>query len=437
MNGILEVSSGAETPGLSTDEFAALMAPLGPWAGDRRLAVAVSGGADSLCLAWLASRWGRPLALVVDHGLRPESADEASLAATRLARFGVSARILRLRHLSPGPGLAARARQARYAALQQAASAEGLSDLLVGHHARDQAETLLIREESGSGPAGLAGMAHIVETPDLRLVRPLLDVAPERLRITLRASGIAWSEDPSNADTSVTRVRIRHGLAGVPAPPAPARHALRRAALEARQASCLAGRATLFPEGFALLTAGPIEPGGLAALIRALSGADYAPRSHALARLSRDPPRGTLGGVQFRPAGRLGAGTLAVREEAALAPPVAASPGAVWDRRWRLSASGALPEHARLGAVGNDAPSLRRHTGLPACVVRALPALRAPGFCPAVPHLGVLEGWTNAGVGLTLQPANPVAGAAFGLGDAQWAPDHHVLNGSPSARLPL
>ena len=413
------------------------MAPLGPWGIDRRVAVAVSGGSDSLCLAWLAAGWGKPMALIVDHGLRAESAEEAVSASARLARFGVESRILRVEELARGPGLPARARRARYAALAKAAASEGLADVLLGHHAGDQAETLLIRAESGSGPAGLAGMDSIVETPSLRLVRPLLGVMPERLRATLIAEGIGWSEDPSNANPMAARTRMRTRLAkGEQPAPDCCREASQRTAAEDRLAGVLASRVAVFPEGYALLTPGPLESGGLAALIRAVSGSPYPARTRALARLS-ETLRGTLGGVRFLPAGRMGTGTLAVREAAALAPPIDAAPGAMWDRRFLVAASGSLPGDATIGAVGDDAVGLRRRTALPDPVLRTLPALRARARPLAVPHLGMLDGWTNAGIRLTFRPANPVAGAAFGLGDAQRALDHHVLNKASSARLLL
>ncbi len=86
-------------------EFAALMAALGPFAHDRRVVAAVSGGPDSMALALLLARWGQPLACIVDHGLRPESAMEAAQAAQRLARLGIPARILRAQ-LVPGPAAA-------------------------------------------------------------------------------------------------------------------------------------------------------------------------------------------------------------------------------------------------------------------------------------------------------------------------------------------
>ncbi len=416
--------------------FASVMAGLGPWGADRRVAVAVSGGADSLCLARLAAGWGRPFALIVDHGLRPEAPDEASQAAERLRGFGVPSRILTLR-VAPGPGLAARARAARYAALAQAAAEAGLSDLLLGHHARDQAETLLIRREGQSGPAGLSGMAAIVETPSLRLVRPLLDAWPDSVRATLAAHGLDWAEDPSNDSPTATRTRMRGWLADRTCGADRARtlsdeqhlRAAARAEREGRIAEVLARRAVLFPEGHALLSPGPIEPDCLASLIRALTGAAYPIGSAALARFATMPAVGTLGGLRFLPAGRLGPGTLLVREAAAMQAPVVAEDGALWDGRFRLQLpDGAMPG-VTLGALGDDSRLLRHRTALPAAVLRSLPALRSATGGLAVPHLPHFIGWTNGRVRLTFCPSSPVAGAPFRLsrlGDAQRMTGPHV-----------
>ena len=191
------------------------MAGLGPFVADAPgqppVALAVSGGGDSLCLAWHARQWRHSLlAFVVDHGLRAESAAEAALTIERLRVMGVPARLLTLTDLPYGPGIAHRARNARYAALRAACRAEGCLDLLLGHQADDQAETACMRQAAGSGPDGLAGMGWISLLPDLRLVRPLLGVSRLALRNTLRAAGLAWVDDPSNEDRRAERVRIRH-----------------------------------------------------------------------------------------------------------------------------------------------------------------------------------------------------------------------------------
>ena len=109
------------------------MARLGPFVedtpGQPPVALAVSGGGDSLCLAWLATRWRRNLlAFVVDHGLRAESAAEAALTLERLRDMGVPAQILTLKNLQYGPGIAHLARDARYSAFRAACRAQWCLD---------------------------------------------------------------------------------------------------------------------------------------------------------------------------------------------------------------------------------------------------------------------------------------------------------------------
>jgi tRNA(Ile)-lysidine synthase len=420
------------------DAFAALMAPLGPWPAERRVAVAVSGGADSVCLAWLAARWGDPLALIVDHGLRAGSGAEAREAACRIAAFGVPARILTL-NVPPGPGVAARAREARYAILTQAALEAGRCDLLLGHHAGDQAETVLIRRCGGSGVHGLAAMASVTETASLRLVRPLLAVPPGRLRATLRARSIGWSEDPSNRNPTAGRTHARLHL-NDPDGAGPAidrllreahRHGRARVVEERRMAATLAARACLFPEGYALLSAGPIDAASLGALIRMLGGAPYPQAGVAVQSLLARGMRGTLGGVRLMAAGRQGAGTLLVREEAAMQPAIPARHGCVWDGRFRLEAPYPLPADATLGPLGPDARRFRRSSRLASAILASLPALRDAHGLVAVPHLGYFKEWTNTQLRLRLCPASPATGAGFmasALGDAQAAREHHVLD---------
>ncbi len=406
---------------LTDSEFAARMAPLGPWG--KRQAVAVSGGADSLCLAWLMKRWGDPVALIVDHGLRPESAAEARITCNRLAAFGVTSRTLRLTGLPHGPGLAARAREARYAALIAACATLGLSDLLLGHHEGDQAETVLMRQEAASGAWGLGGMSSVSHRGTLRLVRPLLGVAPERLRTTLAAAGLSWVEDPSNRDTTALRTRLRNRLAADNTGLADrllrsARQAGdRRARSAAAIASVLASRARLFPEGYAILSPGPIGADCLGALLRMIGGRRYGPDSDAVARLAASPGPATLGGVRLMQAGRLGPGLLAVREEAALGPDIGVTDGALWDGRFVVSAPAELPGGLRVSALGDEAARLRRLAGLPAAVLRPLPAIWRDGALCGVPHLAsrlpkeAITGWTNRCVKITLCPPHPAASA--------------------------
>ncbi len=402
------------------------MALLGPFEPPPRLAAGVSGGADSMALALLADAWARArggslLALVVDHGLRPESAAEAALTIQRLAARGIPGRVLRLADLRHGPALAERARAARYAALRAACAEVGMLHLLLGHHAADQAETVLMRRQSGSGPAGLAAMPALSEQCELRLLRPLLGVPPVRLRVTLLVAGLAWVEDPSNRDQRALRPRLRAALDDpdgtgrtIAALCEAARTAgLERAAREAATAALLAERAALYPEGFAVLSPGPIDRAALAALIQTIAGAAFPPPTSAVALLADAPRPATLAGVRLLPAGRLGDGVLLVREAAAMGPPVAARPGAVWDGRFRLQTDATPPEDATIGALGGDAARLRRRSSLPSAVLQTLPAVRRGNSLVAVPHLLYPDHATCAAMPVAFSPRRPAAGAPF------------------------
>ena len=296
--------------------------------------------------------------------------------------------------------------------LEAACADAGILHLLLGHHAGDQAETVLIRSLGGSGPAGLAGMAPLVETTRLRLLRPLLAVPPARLRATLAAAGVAWIEDPSNADATALRPRLRllrrdrdgDGAATAALVAAAAASGRRRAETDRSVAASLAEQAVLRPEGFAVLSGQPLAPPALAALLQMLAGAPFPPATRSVAALAAAPRPATLAGVRLLPAGRLGPGLLAVREPAAMAPPVPARPGAVWDGRFRLGEAALVPPGATLGALGGDAARLRRFSPLPSAVLRTLPAVRQGATLLAVPHLHYPDRMSVRGLSRAVQP---------------------------------
>lgn len=385
------------------------MAPLGPHSRDCRVAVAVSGGADSMALALLARQWGQPQAFIVDHGLRPGSDAEAALTAARLGQLGVPARVLTLTGLPHGPALAARARTARYRALTEACRGAGLVDLLLGHHARDQAETVLMRSEAGSGPAGLAGMAAVAHASDVRLLRPLASVTPARLRATLRAAGVAWVEDPSNRDPATLRARLRQ-RPGLDEAGAGDAYASERADSERTAAEALAVTAAIRPEGFALVASGPMSPAWVSALIWAVSGRDYPPPRRPVAAWAARPGPATLHGVQLGWRDRDSAWLLC-REPAACAAAVPAIAGARWDGRFILQCCAA--PGSTMGALGANAAGLRGWSDLPAIVLRSLPAIRSGRGLTAVPHLGFPDAGTCARLPVLFRPARPVAGLPF------------------------
>jgi tRNA(Ile)-lysidine synthase len=401
------------------------MARLGPFGAAPEVAVGCSGGGDSLGLAWLAHGWanrrgGRLLALVVDHGLRAESAAESTHTVALLGSRGIAASRLVLHPPPAGPDVSAAARTARHAALAAACAIEGIGFLLLGHTQADQAETVLWRLIRGSGPAGLAGMAARRETPALALLRPLLGIAPGRLRATCRAAGLAWIDDPTNRDPRFARARLRRWL-GDPAGEAAAiaaiagaagRFGTARAAAEQHLAEQLAAHAVLMPQGFAVVARPEaLSDEAAARLVRTVGGLAYAPPARRAGQLLRHG-HGTLAGVAVSHAGRLGEGVVLAREPAAVAPPGPAIAGACWDGRWRLPAvlpAGLPASGLSIGALGAAAAPGRDR--LPARLAAVLPAFRdAAGRLVAVPGLGHGD---RALAATRFAPPAPLAEAAF------------------------
>jgi tRNA(Ile)-lysidine synthase len=296
------------------------MAPFGPFETHPDLAVAVSGGRDSLSLAVLAHEWavalgGRIIALIVDHGLRAEAADEARETASRLERLGIASIVLRWTGDKPKTGLQEAARDARYRLLREACREGGILHLLVAHHADDQEETIAMRAARASGPDGLAGMARLVEWGEVRLLRPLLTVPRARLTATLAVRGIAWIDDPSNTDPRFERARLRSvGLSETVERTSHAVRAARElAAAEAAVALLEArddGGVALDPDGLAELST-DLRQRLVSRLVQSIGGAGHPPRrerlDRAMARLSGSRERGksgrerdfTLAGCQF------------------------------------------------------------------------------------------------------------------------------------------
>lgn len=175
----------------------------------RRLGIAVSGGADSMALLWLAHGAfpSHVAAATVDHGLRPEAADEAAMVARWCAAHGVPHATLRPAVPIAG-NLQSEARAARYALLDGWATAQGIDWIMTAHHADDQLETLLMRLNRGSGVAGLAG----VRARNGRVLRPLLGWRKAELLAIATAQGLPVAHDPSNADPRFDRVAMRQAL---------------------------------------------------------------------------------------------------------------------------------------------------------------------------------------------------------------------------------
>ncbi|XVF34842.1 hypothetical protein REPUB_Repub18cG0093100 [Reevesia pubescens] len=209
-----------------------------------RIALGVSGGPDSMALCVLAANWKSEglygsdnsskfidglLAIIVDHGLRPESKDEASLVGHRVSEMGIRYEIARCDWLNGKPKqghLQEAARDMRYKIFQDVCLQNQISVLLVAHHADDQAELFILRSSRDSGVLGLAGMALTSQVysshtyfynedwknHSVLLVRPLLDFSKEDMYKICLGSNRDWVEDPTNRSPFFARNRIRMSL---------------------------------------------------------------------------------------------------------------------------------------------------------------------------------------------------------------------------------
>jgi tRNA(Ile)-lysidine synthase len=175
-----------------------------------RYGVACSGGADSMALADAAIEvlgGDRVVVVAIDHGLSAGSVRIAAEVVAWATGRGAAAEVRRV-EVAARASIEAAARDARYAALEDAIADHGLVAMLVGHTARDQAETVLMRIVRGTGPAGLAGI------PARRggFVRPLLELPRAATEAHVQARGLPTWDDPMNADPDLTRVRIRDSI---------------------------------------------------------------------------------------------------------------------------------------------------------------------------------------------------------------------------------
>lgn len=391
------------------------------------IGVAVSGGGDSMALLHLAHYWAQArgvmvCAATVNHGLRDAAADEAAMVARVCAGLGVAHQTLHWQGWDGRGNLQAEARAARRALLTAWATDLGLTAVLLGHTADDQAETFLMRLARGSGVDGLSGMQP--SDWDGLFLRPLLPIRRDTLRDWLGARGVAWVDDPSNDDMRFDRVKARQMLASL----APlgltvdrltdtaahmlrARLTLRRASADwaARHVRSQGGDLIFAPEALELGQT-DTEARVFAAAVQWIGGAGYRPRYEALldaAAALRQRQTRTLGGVLLLPEGKTEARM--TREAAACATRLSITGAGrgpfQWDGRWWLSqaapvnhapnsARSSPPWHiAALGEAGLALCKSWREAGLPRSSLLATPAVWSDGTLIAAPLAGMANGW--------------------------------------------
>jgi len=363
---------------------------------DRPLAVALSGGGDSLALALMAAAWakaaGRPLrVLTVDHGLRPESVRWTQACAASAQRLGAAFQAVAWTGPKPATGLPAAARAARHRLLADAARTDGARVILMGHTADDAAEARRMRAEGASTPEPRewAPSPAWPEGRGVFLLRPLLAVARADLRGWLAARGEAWIDDPANDDLRYARARARRAGGETAAGPEPP-----DAALLARTAEPTPeGGLTIVRE--ALRAADPAAARRfLAAACLCAAGTGRPPAAERVLRIAeriaqRDGAfTTTLAGARIeagaeivrflREAGEAARGGLA---------PLSLAPGetGVWDGRFEIAAERPADIRRLAGlAVRLPREQLARLRALPPAARLGLPALVENGrvFCP-------------------------------------------------------
>lgn len=180
-----------------------------------KLAVAVSGGADSMSLLYLTHKWALKqdieiVALTVNHNLRPESLNEAMLIHSWLKQDNIKHHILTWsRDQDVLNNIQAKAREARYKLLSDWCLEHNFTNLLIGHHLNDQIETFFQRLFRGSGIDGLSCMDFVSNYNKINLYRPLLNIKKKELEDYLKFLGKDWVQDPSNQNIKFSRTIIR------------------------------------------------------------------------------------------------------------------------------------------------------------------------------------------------------------------------------------
>ena len=411
------------------DLFSASMQKLGLDGAAPAIAVAVSGGGDSVALTLLMHQWAekngaKVHAFTVDHGLRPGSRAEAENLHAALTKRGIRHEILTWVGDKPVTHIQERARAARYALLLDACRRENISLLAVAHNQEDQIETFWMRLSKGSGLDGLAAMAPSRLVDGIRVLRPLIGFTRADLRQVCKDFGAEWVEDPSNANPQFLRVKLRQFedlLAFEGMTPQRLAQTLQKFE-EARDAlSVFAERAAeqvlrYEPAGFARLSLpdwkklpAEIQRRVLSSALMAIAPRDYAPGFEALdqarADMAADGFTGrTLNDCEIFP-GAAGE-ALICREAATASARSVLREGLIWEGAFQVSEyremleSGAPLEIGILGEEGlsllrqknkTDSAFFARLESLPFKVRKTLPALWKGEILVAIPYLNWID----------------------------------------------
>lgn len=407
-------------------EFDTAMKRLGLSSAVKKIALAVSGGGDSLALTLLMQDWAKTtgadlLALTVDHKLRAGSTREAEKVQAMLQARGIAHEILVWAEDKPLTSLPEKARAARYKLLHQACRERGFPFLAVAHNAEDQIETFWMRLAHGSGLDGLSAMAPVREMNDVTVIRPLLGFSRERLRATCAHHQLAWVEDPSNLDKKYLRVKLRQFedlLAGEGLTPARLAQTVQKlsdagAALQVMTSRAFAECVLLHAEGYATLKTESwknfpreIQRRVLAQVLLKVSPQDYPAGFELLEQTRLDLLAPSFAGKTLFGCEMIGEENviLILREAAAAEGHAPAKECQIWDNRFAVSGFDA--ESLCIGILGEagflelrkNNPSLPAMDKLHFKVKKVLPAVWQGENLLAVPHINYYSPFCPSGV---------------------------------------
>ena len=352
-----------------------------------------------------ATHGGTHRSIVIDHGIRPGSDAEAARVVTRLEASGIPADCIRVQTPAPSAGIQEWARARRYEHLFAEARRDRAC-LLVGQHADDQAETVMMRLARGSGLAGLAGMRPVTMREGVPVIRPLLGAGRAAIIASCHRHAVATEADPSNADHRFERVRRRDEIAAMDAAGMEVSSGLLRLA----DAASAIDRALLHQFGLAGIPLAPEAAGHLvlplaalqmspviqarllASVIGLVAIPGHVPGSDALARLGirlRNRKPSTLGGARFTPQQ---GGWLVTAEIGRRPPrcPVGAGDKALFAGSWLITS----PVDAMIRYLGEAGSGSRGGwqdsfgwSGIPPLARRSLPVLETLDGTVLYPHL--------------------------------------------------
>jgi tRNA(Ile)-lysidine synthase len=375
-----------------------------------RVGLAVSGGGDSIAMMHLAVRTLGPERLsvfTVDHGLRPEAADEIAVVRNQARDLGLSHHVGHWEWNGTG-NLQSAARAGRMAALRRMAIEHRKGEIWLGHTADDQIETFLMRLARGSGVDGLAAMHQWSIREGLSFFRPLLDAKRTDLRAWLTSNEIQWCDDPSNDDARFDRIKARQMQEQIASLGLTEKRVLQTidhmqaAQVSLQQAAAGFAREHIRQDGGDLIVApraldlstDDAPRRAMAAAFRWMAGRDHRPRFDNMLEAVGRAGAGdqtTLAGCLLAP---LSDGSVRISREAAATVPQTGNAPLIWDKRWHVS--GPSTDDITVKALGDDIALCKdwRDTGQPRTSLKASPAVWQGEVLIAAPLAGSTNGWS-------------------------------------------